>query len=148
MTWKQFCEAEYRRLKKLQNFQLPNYYKKIGMGLFILSFLALILLSAFATEVELTRSLFQKGLLIGLLMVSLAKDEIEDELTLKLRMQSYSMAFICGVLYAVIQPYVNYLFNSQVKMKDVPYSDLGDFQVLIFMLLIQLGFFGLLKRMR
>jgi len=148
MTWKQLCEAEYRRLKKLQNFQLPNYYKKIGVGLFILSLLSLVLLSAFATDAELIRSIFRKGLLIGLLIVSLAKDGIEDELTLKLRMQSYSMAFICGVLYAVIQPYVNYLFNSQVKMKDVPYSDLGDFQVLIFMLLVQLGFFGLLKRMR
>ena len=148
MTWKQFCEAEYRRLKKLQNFQLPSYYKKIGVGLIILSFIALVLLSAFATDVDLMRSIFRKGLLIGLLMVSLAKEEIEDELTIKLRTQSYSMAFICGVLYAVIQPYVNYLFNAQVKMKDVPYSDLGDFQVLIFMLLIQLGFFGLLKRMR
>ncbi|MCB0652776.1 MAG: hypothetical protein KDC85_15970 [Saprospiraceae bacterium] len=148
MNKNQFCEAEQSRLDKLSAFKLPNYFKQIGIVLFGLGFLALIFTSKMEPEQEIIRTAFRKLLLIGLILVSLSRDKTEDELTLKLRSQSYSMAFICGVIYAVIQPYVNYLVRVYLKGQEIGFEELGGFQVLIFMLLIQIGFFELLKRMR
>lgn len=142
------CESEYHRLQKWQKLKLPNYYKKIGIGLFILFFLSLSVVKFFTTDIDVLRPLLQKGLLVSLLLISISKDKIEDELTLKLRAQSYSIAFVVGVLYALVQPWVEFLLASLLSSEKVDYTDMGDFQLLIFMLLIQLGFFSLLKRVR
>ena len=148
MAKDKYYESEYHRLQKWQKFKLPNYYKKIGIGLFILAFLSLTVLKFLAIDIDILRPLLQKGLLVSLLLISISKDKIEDELTLKLRAQSYSIAFVVGVLYALVQPWVEFLLASLLNSEKVDYTDMGDFQLLIFMLLIQLGFFNLLKKVR
>ena len=92
--------------------------------------------------------LLQKTVLIGMLILSLSKDKIEDEMTISLRAQSYAIAFVIGVLYALIMPYVEFGVSNAVHSGGESFKDLGDFQVLLFMLIIQLMFYHNLKRYR
>ncbi|MFT4782070.1 MAG: hypothetical protein ACI9SD_001761, partial [Pseudohongiellaceae bacterium] len=105
---------------------------------------------AFALEgdQEVLKVILQRGLLIGMLLMSTAKDKDEDEMVVKLRMQSYTYAFVAGVVYALIMPFVDYGVSNAVNSGGEEFHDIGDFQVLLFMLMIQLLCFHTLKRMR
>jgi len=148
MSKNNYCETEYQQMQWWQKIQLPNIYQKVGIGLFVISFLSLLSTKFMLGEADFIKEVCRKGLLIGLLIISISKDKIEDELTIKLRAQSYAVAVVITVLYAMTQPFVEWLVASVLKGETIDYKGLGDFQVLIFMLLIQIGFFGLLKRMR
>ena len=87
-------------------------------------------------------------MLISLLVVSLSKDKDEDEMLKLIRMQSYAIAFITGVLYAIIQPVANYVVALIIESNKAGFGALGEFQVLFFMLMIQLFIFNYLKKMR
>jgi hypothetical protein len=99
-------------------------------------------------DTEWLKLLLQKALLVGMLIMSISKDKIEDEMTIQLRVQSYMIAFICGVVYALVMPYVEFGVSNIVNSGGEAYKDLGDFQVLLFMLMIQLMFYHNLKRYR
>ena len=100
------------------------------------------------SDTEWFKLLFQKTLLVGMLIMSISKDKIEDEMTIQLRAQSYMYAFVLGVIYALIMPYVEFGVSNVVNNGGEAYKDLGDFQVLLFMLMIQLMFYHNLKRYR
>ena len=146
MAKETFYEAERRRLRQFQKFQLSNQYKKIGIGLFIISIILLFVKKFFVDDLILLRTIAQKGMLVAMLIIAISKEKIEDEMIHKLRGQSFSMAFIAGVIYALIQPLANYVVFKVVKPQKAIYEDLGDFQVLWFMLTIYLLFFYVLKR--
>ena len=94
------------------------------------------------------RLLIKNLLLVSLLIVSISRDEVEDELTLVLRQQSYAFAFIAGVIYAMVQPFANLLVESMISAETVAFAELDVKQVLFFMLLVQLSYFNVTKRMR
>ncbi len=142
MNIEKLCDNERNLLQRLLSFQLPYNFKKIGLALVVLSFLALTAIKFSTTDVTAIRMILRKVFLLSLLLVSISRDEIEDELFIQLRAQAYSIAFLCGIIYAIIQPYINLLIEETTSF------ELGDFQVLTFMLLLHLGFFHLLKRMR
>ena len=147
---KKFCEAEYRRLKKIQNYQylLPNQYKKVGMALLIISIIALLTRKYFFEDLVLVQQIGKKGMLLALLLITISKEKIEDELITKLREQAFAVAFISGVIYTLIQPLINYLVALLIKPEKAIYNDLGDFVVLWFMLVMYLTFFYMFKRYR
>ena len=99
-------------------------------------------------DTEWLKVLCQKTLLIGMLLMSISKDKVEDEMTMTLRSQSYAIAFVIGVAYALIMPYVEFGVSNVVNSGGEVLKDLGDFQVLLFMLMIQLMFYHNLKRYR
>lgn len=145
-----FCEAEYRRLKKTQNYQylIPNHYKKVGIVLLIVSIAALITRKYLFEDVDIVQEIGRKGMLLALLLITLSKEKIEDELITKLRGQAFAVAFIAGVIYTLVQPLINYLVALLIKPEKAIYSDLGDFIVMWFMLVIYLSFFYMFKRYR
>ncbi len=149
MDTKKIMECEHQRLKKYENMSLPAQYKKIGIAVTIISFIGLFVLGYIDNEPEILRDLIKKSILVGLLIISISKDSIEDELTIKLRGKSYAMAFVFGVVYALVQPYITYflsfLFN---KKNNEDFLELGDFQLLFFMLIIQIMFYWMLKKYR
>ena len=142
-------DCERRRLDKIINFRLPHIYMSIGIVVVAISILSMFG-RAFLMEgdTEWLKVLLQKGLLIGMLLISISKDKIEDEMTITLRSQSYALAFVIGVVYALVMPYVEFGVSNVMNSDGEAYKDLGDFQVLIFMLLIQLMFYHTLKRYR
>ena len=144
-----FIECERKGLNKLINFRLPYYFYKLGRAIIGVS-IVMMFVRAFALDgdQEVLKEVLKKMLLVGMLLMSIAKDKDEDELIVKLRMQSYTYAFVIGVIYALVMPYVDLGVSNLVHGGGEVYKDLGDFQVLIFMLLVQLMCFSALKRMR
>ena len=149
MNKESFVECERRRLNKMLNFRLPHVYYKIG---FIVTAVAIVAMFGRAIfldgEYEWLKSISKQTLLIGLLLSSLARDREEDEMTNSLRMQSYAFAFIAGVIYALVMPYVDYGVSNALKPEGEVFKSLGDFQLLIFMLMVQLMSYYTLKRYR
>ncbi len=141
-------ETEEKSIEKFIKYQLPNKFKAIGLGIFIVSLLFTLALP-FTLENYEHNNLFDKAvkslLLLGLLVISISKEKVEDELIITLRMKSYSYAFIGGVLYVMIMPYVNflivYLYSSKPKIEGV-----SDFTILGMLLTIQIFSFRSLKR--
>lgn len=149
METEKIIDCERKRMEKLINFRLPNVYLKIGIGIVFIS-IFIMFWRAFAMEgdTEWIRSLTKKGFVVGMLLMSISKDKEEDELTVKLRTQSYAIAFIIGVIYALVMPYIDYGVSNVIKPESESFKDLGDFQILVFMLMIQLMFYHTLKPYR
>jgi len=139
------CERERNQLEKLNKFQLGNQYKKIGYIIAIGSFV-LMIARKYIEDSDWLKPVLHGVLLIGLLVISLSKEKLEDEFIDSLRSQSYRLAFIMAIVYSLVQPLVNYgvavLFDQDDKLQGFSY-----FQVLFFMLIVQLMFFWQLKRM-
>ncbi|MFT5217106.1 MAG: hypothetical protein ACI83H_002239 [Glaciecola sp.] len=149
MNREKIVNCERGRFDKLINFRLPHIFMTIGIAIVALSII-MMFVRAFAMEgeTEWLKHLLQKTLLIGMLLMSISKDKQEDEMTITLRAQSYAIAFVIGVVYALIMPYVELGVSNVVHSGGEAYKDLGDFQVLLFMLMIQLMFYHNLKRYR
>jgi len=139
------CNYEERQLEKLRKFQLPNQYKKIGIFFTLLLILVAVLFKFIDGELIWMKDLIKPLLLLSLLIISISKEVEEDEMIAQLRAQSYSLAFIVGVLYAFIQPYVNYGIAYLIKPEKAT-LDMSHFQVLFFMLLVQIMYFYKLKK--
>jgi len=149
MNTKKIMDCERKRFYKIINFRLPHKFMTIGIAIAAISIITMFV-RAFVLEgdTEWLKELAKKGLLVGMLIMSLSKDKEEDEMTMSLRSQSYAIAFVVGVVYALVMPYVELGVSNVVNSGVEVYKDLGDFQVLSFMLLIQLMFYHNLKRYR
>ena len=149
MNMNKVSDCERNRLEKITKFRLPQYFYKVGLAIVGITII-MMFVRAFAMEgdIEWLKHLLQKTFLVGMLLMSIARDKEEDELTVKLRMQSYAWAFITGVVYALVMPYVEFGVSNVVNSGGEVYKDLGDFQILIFMLMIQLMSYHTLKRYR
>ena len=149
MNTEKIMDCERNRLEKITNFRLPQYFYKVGIAIGAITII-MMFVRAFGMEgdTEWLKHLLQKTLLVSMLLMSIASDKEEDELTVKLRMQSYTWAFITGVVYALVMPYVEFGVSNVVNNGGEAYKDLGDFQILIFMLMIQLMSYHTLKRYR
>ncbi|MDB9720817.1 hypothetical protein OAA67_02960 [Winogradskyella sp.] len=149
MNTKEIINCEQRKFQKLIKFRLPHRFMSIGIAVVLLA-IAFMFVRAFTIdgETEWLKQFLQKTLLVGMLIMSLSKDKIEDEMTLSLRAQSYAVAFVIGVIYALVMPYVEFGVSNAVHSGGEAFKDLGDFQVLLFMLMIQLMFYHNLKRFR
>lgn len=148
MNFKKAAECERTKLEGfLDKFQLPNVFKSVGLFVFILSFLLLTVIKFIDSEPLWMRPVLKQAMLIGLLVISISKEKIEDELIQTLRSKSYTLAFIIGVIYIMLQPLLDYVADFIIGL-DPQLNDTGYVQVLLFMLLIQVGFFEVLKRNR
>ncbi len=149
MTTKKIIDCERNRFYKLINFRLPHKFMGIGIAIVLISIIAMFI-RAFAMEgdTEWLKTISKQGLLVGMLLMSIAKDKEEDEMTVTLRSQSYAIAFVLAVLYALVLPYVEFGVSNVVHSGGEAFKELGDFQVLTFMLMIQLMFYHNLIRYR
>ena len=149
METETYMQKEQRALQKLINFRLPRRFMTIGIIICAVTLLLMFFRETlFGEESLVIRDALQKSLLIGMLMISITRDSVEDEMIVQLRMQSYAWAFITGVIYALIMPYVEFGVSSVVNVDNETFKNLGDFQVLLFMLLVQLMCYHVLKRYR
>ena len=149
MNMKKIMECEQRQFRKLANFRLSSKFMNVGIAIGTMS-IVMIFVRTFALgdDTEWLKLLIQKTLLIGLLIMSISKDKEEDEMVVALRSQSYAIAFVIGVVYALVMPYIEFGVDSAIASNVSEFKNLGDFQVLLFMLMIQLLFFHSLKRFR
>ncbi|WP_347174005.1 hypothetical protein [Polaribacter uvawellassae] len=148
MGSKKIIDCERSTIQKILDFRLPQYFKMIGIVLFAVSFLFMFLKSSFPEYASVIKEATKKLMLVAMLLMSMARDKEEDELITLIRGQSYAAAFILGVIYALIMPYVEFGVSNLVNSEVEPFKELGDFQILIFMLMIQLMYYHILKRNR
>jgi hypothetical protein len=138
------CERERIQLEKMNKFQLQSQYKKIGFIVALGSFFFMIAIKYIDNPVWL-KPFLHGVLLIGLLLISVSKEKIEDEYIDSLRSQSYRLAFILAIVYALVQPIVNFVV-AYVLNQDDDIKSFSYFQVLFFMLIVQLLYFWKLKK--
>ena len=146
MNLKSIHDCERKNAKKFLNFKFPNYFKKIGWIGVIVSLAVIMSTSLFDGDQELLKDIMRKVVLAFLFMVVLSKEEIEDERIQEFRAQSFSIAFLAGVLYALFQPVVNWIAFSIFKPEKAIFEDLGDFQILWLMLTVYLTAFYYSKK--
>ncbi len=147
MSNKSFMECERTKLERWSQFQLANNWKTIGATICLLTLLTLIGIKFIDTEPSWLRDVLKRVLLVGLLIVVLSKEKVEDEMLQSLRAKAFTLAFIFGVLYSLVQPLADYVVHNYIyeASKENTFS---YFQVLSFMLLVQIMFFEVLKRNR
>ncbi len=146
MNIKSASECEDRRILKFINFKLPNYYKKIGWIGFTISFVILLSTKYFDGDFSILIELLKRLLLVFLLIVVMSKEKVEDEMIKSIRSQAFSFAFVGAVAYTLLQPTVNLIVSAIVRPDKVIFEDLGDFQVLWFMMIVYLVVFMKLKK--
>jgi hypothetical protein len=122
---------------------LPNYFKKVGFVILLLTIAAAIAIKViykdFApTQNELLKVFTMNALILGLLFIAWAKDKAEDEMTIQIRTKSMSWMFIWVVLYVVVQPFLNLLFKE-------PLADFRSQELVLTMLLSYLILYSLQK---
>lgn len=145
MTTKSFLACERESMKKMSKFQLPHSLKKIGIMIAICSFLAMFI-NKFTFDEILYRSMAKYGLLFGMLIISISKEKIEDEFIIKMRMESYTFAFVMGIAYVLCLPFVDFLVDTFRTSKEASLDDLGDFEILWMLLSVQVFYFHFLKK--
>jgi len=102
---------------------LPNYFKKIGIG-FLFAFIILELLYFYQKKFDpaiyenyrdIYDILFSDILIIGLFFISIAKEKIEDELIMLIRLQSIAKAFILGIVFVIGTPILGYFWHGHIQ---------------------------------
>jgi len=143
------CDTAHReraKLDRLISFRLPHYFFRLGILIFVIILVALAILKWQSGDHELLRQVLRHLMLFGLLAASLAADAEEDEMILSLRGKSYTAAFIIGVCYIWLEPFIDYGVDRLIGNAAATIEDSKGLAVLLFMLTIQLGFYHSLKR--
>lgn len=124
---------------------LPNYFKKIGIGLFLLAVLFVFYLRIYKKEIfeqdahSAAALFFFDIIIVGFLLLAFAKDKIEDELLILIRLQSIAYAFIFGVLYLIITHLIGYLISNLL-------IDAGGQEIILTSLLVYNTIFIIKKK--
>ena len=132
-------ENQYLRL-------LPSYSKKIGITCILVTVSLCITSVTFSwferDNILILMELTKVLTLLSLLIITLSKDKIEDELVMLLRLQALVFAFFSGVLFSITLPVFNYLFTGV-------YTHFIDANtILVFMFTTYFLMFFYLKRKR
>jgi DMSO/TMAO reductase YedYZ heme-binding membrane subunit len=147
MNKEKIIACEKTKIEKWSQFQLHNRWKVIGIWLCLAVFVTLIGLKLIDTDYKLPKDIMSRLLLVGLLIIILAKEKVEDELLQSLRAKAFTLAFIFGVIYALVQPFIDFVVHNLLYPPSVD-NGFSYFQLLSFMLVIQIMFFEILKRNR
>ena len=142
-------EGDIEKIDKFTGYQLPNKFKIVGLVVFIASILSIITsLKLYMLDVkyhELFERIALSSSVIGLLIISISREKIEDELIGKIRMQSYNYAVIVTVLIYLILPFINFtivsIFSSIPKIEGSK-----DVSILGVLLMSQIFTFRKLKK--
>lgn len=141
-----FMESNLQ-FKKIQGNRLgllPNYFKKIGIVVMILAFLPAILVKAINVEIfhlqkEGLKLLTMNSFILGLLFFAWARDKMENRKTVALRLKSICFTFIWAVIFVIIKPLTDLLFEGQI-------ADLTPQGLILTMLLVYLILYYLQRR--
>ena len=98
---------------------LPNSFKFLGVTIFALAFLIPIAMGVLNPQpwddTENRRQITQAIMLVGLLILILSKEKIEDEFINSCRLKAFKVAFIAGIIYFLQDAFGTYngsLLNS------------------------------------
>ena len=133
------------KLNNKEAILLPFFFKKIGL---------LIMASAIFTGIDYKiantnlaqpndtmKILTMNGLILGLFLIAWSRDKIEDELTIQIRLKAIAWAFSWGVIYVIITPLIDIIFQD-------PIQSLSAHQLILSMLIVYIIMYYMQKRNR
>jgi hypothetical protein len=142
-------EGIIRKIDKYTNFLLPNKFKRIGLALYMLAFISYLAVVLFVEDVWyccLFQNLAKMIAILGLLMIAISKEKIEDELIAKIRMQSYHYAVIGTVIVQFFISFFPLIFVLPFPAETLKITKSIDVSVLLYLLLIKVIIFQKLKK--
>lgn len=143
---------EYTRLIKILDYRLHPKFKRIGIfgALLLLGFLLVYKFLGDGNMAPVVKNVISTLILFFMLLASLSKDKMEDEYNRHIRHQSYVIAFVSAVTYAVVLPLIATTFDALITKVPgdgvVNYHEVSSFEVIFILLGFQLLFFETLKR--
>jgi len=145
------CADEHSRLMKIINFRLPHRFKSLGILSALVIFACLIGYKLWGGNLLVIKDLLRTVMLLFLLIASLSKEKSEDEFVIYLRYQSYVIAFVCSIAYALILPIVAFILDCLItNITDnghtINFHEVSAFEVIFMLTCFQLLFFETLKR--
>ena len=123
---------------------LPRTFKKVAFGIMSVSAL-LVVFSIFKVlpiDKEVVKTIAKSGFLISLLLLVISRNKIEDELTLRIRLQAFAASFIYGVVIIIVEPFISMLLGDSFL------SDRGVTELLISMFFFYFLMMFLMKKNR
>jgi hypothetical protein len=122
---------------------IPNYFKKVGLAIIIIAIALPVAFKIFNPEF-LTHNVIMKTIvtdliIMGLLIIALANDKVQDEMYSILRLQMVFFAFIWGVSFVIFYPFLDVFYGE-------PLSDVKGPQLIISMLLVYNLIYAFQKR--
>ncbi|PID29401.1 MAG: hypothetical protein CR982_02805 [Candidatus Cloacimonadota bacterium] len=109
---------------------LPNYFYKVATSILIVSILAPIVVHNLIVELDkkLIFSIVLSGVMLSLVIFAFTKNKEEDELTLKIRVESFAGAFIAGLVFILFD-------NIFGLVKSEVVSNISTHNILFFNML-------------
>ena len=82
---------------------LPTYFKKVGLGILVLSvlFFFLWVLKILTIDKLIVLTISKTGLIFSLMILSMTKTKMEDELTLRIRLIAFALSFGGGGIFII-----------------------------------------------
>lgn len=140
------CKLNLLKMQKTKNkgVGFPNYFKKIGGILIVLVIVVMFILKGLdynfnATQKGNIKILAMTLINIGLAFIALAKDKIEDEMFVHLKLKSIYGAFIFGIVFTIIYPILDIVTNDDIE--QIPAQ-----QLVAMMLFSHITMYYFLKR--
>lgn len=119
---------------------LPNYFIRIGIAiivLFVLFFVSgMVFERSITVSKEIIASIGLDGIILGLLLISLSKSKIEDEMIQLLRLQAFTKAFVFGAAYVFAVTISTLIMNDELPL--TPHS-LIIVELLMFILYFEIS---------
>jgi hypothetical protein len=132
------------KIGKKEYILFPNYFKKIGLLIILLTFVVGIVLKMMniqlaSTKNEIFRMLPLSIIIVGLFLIAWSKDKVEDEMTMYIRLNAIAWTFIWTISYVIFQPIAELIVNNQPK-------NVSGQQIVMTMLIGFIIMFYFLKR--
>ena len=146
MNMKAIENCEQSKMERLLNFKLPNKMKIVGWLIMAVSLGIILSTKLFDGDFEVLKHVLKRVVLLGLLIVVVSKEKVEDERIQVIRAKAFGSTFLVAVVYVLVQPIINYIVNLIVEPQDAVFEDLGDFVIVWFLLAVYLMVYTMLKR--
>ena len=136
---------EYKKQRKALRL-LPRYFKTIGLVLIILALVTVIVKVSLHVQLLPWQKkwgfiLVTDLLILGMFLIAISKDKIEDEMIMSIRLQAMAGSFISGVVTVLVKPFIDLLFKNLM-------TDYTGQQLVLNMLLFYLIIYYFQKRRR
>ena len=100
---------------------LPGYFKKLGITIMIVAFVAAIIIKMThsimtPSQRDIYKIMLSDIFTLGLLFITLSKDKTEDERTSLLRLISLNNTFVGIVVYVLISPLISLISGELTEM--------------------------------
>lgn len=146
MNSSKFIECERKSVQKLLNTRLlPRPIKTIGFVLAGLAMASIVALKLSGGEMETLRFVLRSLLIGGLLLAAVSRNKVEDEMTIRLRGQAFTLAFVTGAIYALLMPLFDYAVDKALTASAI-LAPTDSITIILVMLMVQIGYFEVFRR--